>query len=98
MARTLEHLAKEAFRRSGVALGREQEINRLSGGVDRPIQVLLLAADLYVVSSTRYDLFVGLRYGRQRLSNSGEYTWTQRNTQVWCVGSPRSRINLATCR
>src|ERR1700738_4359605 len=48
MARRLERLAKEPFCRTAIALGGEQEVDCLTGGVHRPIQIFLLAADLYI--------------------------------------------------
>jgi len=41
-------VAKEAFCRSAIPLGREHEIDCLTGGVHRAIEILLLATDLYV--------------------------------------------------
>ena len=46
IARRLKRFAEEAFRRRSIALSRKQEVNRLTGGVHRTIQVLLLAVHL----------------------------------------------------
>jgi len=48
IARRVERLVKETFRRSSIALGREQKVNRLTGGVHCSVQVLLLTAHLYI--------------------------------------------------
>src|SRR5215204_7117068 len=45
IARPAERLAEEALGRLLVALGAEQEVDRLAGAVDRPVQVAPLTAD-----------------------------------------------------
>lgn len=40
--RAAKYPLKEAFRRSGIAFGREQEINRLASGIHGSIEILLL--------------------------------------------------------
>src|SRR5215217_1107549 len=44
----LQHLAEEALGRVEIALGREQEVDRVSVLVDGPVQIAPLAADLDV--------------------------------------------------
>ena len=48
IARSTQGLAEEAFGSRGIALGGEQEIDRLAGGIDRPVQVAVLALDLNI--------------------------------------------------
>jgi hypothetical protein len=48
-----EHLLEEALRRTRIALGDEQKINRLASRIYRSIEVLLLPFTLMYVSSTR---------------------------------------------
>ena len=50
-----QRLAEEALGGFQIALGREQEVDRVSVLVDGPVQVAPLAADLDVVSSTRIE-------------------------------------------
>src|SRR5687768_10921479 len=49
------------------------------------------------VSSILYDLFTGLRCGRQRLLISGAYACTQRQMQLAFTSRPRSPNSSATC-
>ena len=66
-----ERLAKQALGSIGVTERGQQEIDGGTRGIDGPIQVAPAAFTRTQVSSTRHDLFVGLRCLRSRCSNSG---------------------------
>jgi len=46
--RKLEHFAEEAFGGPRVSFGAKHEVNRLAGGIDRAVEVILLPFDFDV--------------------------------------------------
>jgi hypothetical protein len=82
MVLTAQGFSQKALSRCCIAFSREKEVDRRTAGVHRPVQVkyIHLPFTRTYVSSTRHELFVGLRCRRKRPSSSGAYRWTHLQT------------------
>ena len=61
MRRISQRLAEQAYGRPGIAPPREHEVDRGAGGIEGSVEVAPAPLDTNEVSSTRQDVWVGLR-------------------------------------
>jgi hypothetical protein len=88
---------KEALRRRRIPFRRQQKLDRLARGVDRTVQIPVLAIDPYISLVYPVGLVGGPKMWPATLIEFLCIRWTHRQTQLASAARPRSASISAAC-